>query len=151
MFWPIIGDFHPPPRFHIRSLSSEHSGRVSILHARLWWELWGCCCCCCLLNWTEWRQCGGRGSACFNNACVLEATAGQRSLLQRCFKDAPQLTHVQDPIKNRKVVGQNSELQRRASRALFRLLPIGTFYMHLLSRCSHRQWISKLCILKKWH
>lgn len=43
-----------------------------------------------------------RAGACLNNACVLEATSGQRPFLKRCFKDAPLPTHVQEPIKNRK-------------------------------------------------
>lgn len=42
-----------------------------------------------------------KAGACFNNACVLEATSGQGPFLKRCFKDAPWRTHVQEPIKNR--------------------------------------------------
>lgn len=43
-----------------------------------------------------------KAGACFNNACVLEATPGQRPFLKRRFKDTPRPTHVQEPIKNRK-------------------------------------------------
>lgn len=32
---------------------------VFFLLTRLLWEL--CSCCSCLLNWTEWRECGGQG------------------------------------------------------------------------------------------
>ena len=43
-----------------------------------------------------------KAGACFNNACVLEATSGQRPFLKRRFKDTPRPTHVREPIKNRK-------------------------------------------------
>lgn len=84
-----------------------------------------------------------RAGACFNNACVLEATSGQRPFLKRCFKDAPRPTHVQEPIKNRK---SGRTKQPASAEGLQSPVPVinqrGTSYMHLLSRCSHRQWIA---------
>lgn len=48
-----------------------------------------------------------------------------------------------DLWKIEKVVGQNSALQLRASRALSQLLTSKVqSYMHHLSRCCHRQWIA---------
>lgn len=48
---------------------------------------------------------GGRAEdkagACFNNACILEATPGQRPFLNRRFEDPPWPTHVPRPMKNR--------------------------------------------------
>lgn len=73
-----------------------------------------------------------RAGACFNNACVLEATSGQRPFLKRRFKDTPRPTHVQEPIKNRK---SGWTKQHASAEGLRSPEPVinkqGTFYMHL--------------------
>lgn len=85
-----------------------------------------------------------KAGARFNNACILEATSGQRPFLKRRFKDTPQRTHVQEPIKNRK---SGRTKQHGSAEGLQSSEPVinkqGTSYMHHLSRCSHRQWTAK--------
>lgn len=38
----------------------------------------------------------------FNNACLVEATLGQRPFLKRYFENTPQPIHERQPMKNRK-------------------------------------------------
>lgn len=54
--------------------------------------------------WTELSEGSAedKAGACFNNACILEATSGQRQFLKRRFRDTPRATHVPGPMKNRK-------------------------------------------------
>lgn len=62
-----------------------------------------------------------KAGAGFNNACVLEATSGQRPFFKRRFKLLDRLMY-RNLLKIEKVVGQNSLLQLRASRVLDQLL-----------------------------
>lgn len=141
--------FHPPPQSYIRSLGSEHSGCVFSLLGRLFWERCSCLPLPLLACWTGLS--GGsaedRAGACFNNACVLEATSGQGPFLKRRFEDTPRPTHVQEPIKNRK---SGRTKQHASAEGLQGPGPVinkqGTSHMHLLSRCSHMTMNCKVWI-----